>query len=137
MNYLGILVAFIALQALGFVWYHEGFLGTPWLEDVGLDPDNLGAPHPMVWVTMSVATVFKVALLEIMLRAMKIEKLTNALFWGFVLGLGLLALTLASHHGFAMRPVRQIYIEGSQEVIGYMLAAAILTLWPNRSSDVR
>ncbi len=133
-NPLAVLVAFIALQALGFFWYGESLFGTPWMRDAGFDPADLPAPHPMVWVTMAVGTLVKIVLLGVILEALRVETIGKAVLWGFVLGLGLLALTLASHHGFAMRPVRQILIEGSQEIVGYVIAAAILTAMPRRAS---
>lgn len=127
-----LILCFFLLQALGFAWYHEALFGAAWLADAGLDPATMGAPHPMVWVVMAASTLIKLVLLAVLLDALGAKVWGPGLVWGVVLGFGLLALTLASHHGFAMRPPRQSIIEGAQEIVGYALAGALLAGWPRR-----
>ena len=131
---LAVFVAFVALQILGFVWYHEAVFGTPWMIDVGIDPQNVPEPPASVWVIMAIGTLVKVVLIGVFLSALRIEGLGQALLWGFILGFGMLAMTLASHHGFALRPPRQSLIEGAQEIVGATVAAGIFALIPPRRS---
>lgn len=133
-NPLPILISFILLQLIGFVWYHEDLFGTAWLRDVGLDPYHAPALGVSIWVVMVLGTLLKVYLLALILNALGVRSWTSGLLWGIILGFGLLAMTLASHHGFAMRPARQTLIEGGQEILGYALAGAILAGWPKRDT---
>ena len=128
-QWLGVLVATAASFAIGAVWYSPLLFAGPWQRTLGLSDDDLRSGH--------VGRIFLVASVAMLVAAIGFSMLLGeaagwreGLHWGFVVGLLLVAPSLAVHNAFERRPFHFWAINAGYSAVTFIVYGLILGGWP-------
>lgn len=120
-NYLAVLVAGIAVQPLGFLWYGPLF-GKPWMALKGIDPSGSDAsPGPALAIGFLVALV-EFWMLSNVLDWVGAADIPHALCISALMWLGFVAPIVAMGNVFSDRASLKLWVIDA----GYQLAALLL-----------
>ncbi|MET1085995.1 MAG: DUF1761 domain-containing protein [Arthrobacter sp.] len=127
-NWLAVLLAFIATLAVGFVWYMPAVLGTRWMAAIGKTEDDLKniSGGAGIWVPMMAAAALTTVLLAVLIGKLGLD---NALAGGwFALAVGLVfrAGGHVIHNGFAGRPAAVTLIDSGHDLVAMTVAGAVI-----------
>lgn len=122
-------VAFAANFFIGAVWY--GVLANPWMEECGFTQEmikNEKWPTPTYLLAAIGAAIQSVVFAAIVAYA-KPANLGITMLIG--LGVGLLAaFATIKHHSFERRTWRLLFIDGGNDLAGFLAMALVFGLWP-------
>ena len=128
-NIIAVLVAAIALFMVGFVFY--GLLFTDlWISLWAFPPEKMAemeaaGPAPMAFgFLISLTTAF---FLSAALKKMGKTELMDAIKGAVFLWLGFTVPTMAYDIVYAAQPVMLLVIDGAHLLVGFVVAAAVLT----------
>lgn len=126
-NILAIIVAVVAHQALGFLWYGPLF-SKQWLAGMGKTADQLGNPGKAMAISTIATLVMALALASLLSMAPNRE-LGTALVVALIAGVGLVGASKTTSWAYegGSSTVNALFI--GYEVIGLVLMAAILSIW--------
>lgn len=130
-NYLAAIVAAIAWFALGAIWYMPAVMGRAWMRSAGIEMPEGYRPNPMIFVVTFVAYLITAVATAMLARATGSETLGEGIALGFVVAVGF-ALTMAAVSALYDRrpePTTWFLINGTFNLIGYLLVAVIVTVW--------
>ena len=130
-NYLAAIVAAIAWFALGAIWYMPAVMGRAWMRSAGIEMPEGYRPNPMVFVVTFVAYLITAVATGMLARATGSETLGEGIVLGFVIAIGF-AVTLSAVSSIYDRrpePTTWFLINGTFNLIGYLLVAVIVTVW--------
>ena len=88
LNLLAVLVAAISTMIVGFVWYSPILFATPWMREMGYDPDDKGRVQEMqksagpAYLGSFAASLVSAFVLAIFLHATRVETLPRGLLVG-------------------------------------------------------
>lgn len=129
LNVIGVVVATLAFYALGAVWYGAVFSDL-WVGLWGFTEAELAAAEASAGPSMAfgfLITLVTVVFLALALKALKVEGLASAIKWAVFLWAGFALTTLAYDIAYANQPLMLLVLDGAHLLIGFALAAAILT----------
>jgi hypothetical protein len=127
-NYLAVLVAAVAYSALGALWYSPPLFGRAWMEATGIRPQEGASATPLY--ILSFVAWFIVALgLAFLAREAGAETYGDGILLGLVTGVGFLLTTFAVTFAFESRPRIVYYINIGYNIVGFLVAAVIVTVW--------
>ena len=127
-NWLAVLLAFIASMAIGFVWYLPAVLGNRWMAAIGKTEEDLkdiggGAG---IWVPMMVAAALTAILLAVLISKLGLDNAVAGGWFALVLALVFRAGGHVIHNGFAGRPAAVTLIDSGHDLVAMTVAGAII-----------
>lgn len=127
LNWLGILVGFVALTLLGGLWFAALF-PRAYRRSLGRDADAKAPSTPLFLAGPPVTSLIVTLTSAILMAALKIDGYGDALLFGLVVGVGYLAantVTIAINPNFP-RPLLYAAISGGYHVVGSLIVSTVL-----------
>jgi hypothetical protein len=127
-NWLAVLLAFIASMAIGFVWYMPAVLGNRWMAAIGKteeDLKNIGGGAG-IWVPMMVAAALTAILLAVLISKLDLDNAVAGGWFALILALVFRAGGHVIHNGFAGRPAAVTLIDSGHDLVAMTVAGAII-----------
>jgi hypothetical protein len=127
-NWLAVLLAFIATMAIGFVWYLPAVLGTRWMEAIGKTEEDLKNTEggAGIWLPMMLAAALTAVLLAVLITGLALDTALSGAMFALVLAVVFRAGGHVIHNGFAGRPVAVTLIDSGHDVLAMTAAGAII-----------
>src|SRR6476620_984583 len=127
-NWLAVLLAFIASMAIGFVWYLPAVLGKRWMEAVGKTEDDLrnSAGGAGIWLPMMAAAALTAILLAVLISKLELDGALAGGSFAFVLAVVFRVGGHVIHNGFAGRPAAVTFIDSGHDVLAVTAAGVII-----------
>lgn len=127
-NWLAVLLAFIASMVIGFVWYLPAVLGNRWMAAIGKTEEDLKniSGGAGIWVPMMAAAALTAILLAVLISKLDLDNALAGGFFALVLALVFRAGGHAIHNGFAGRPVAVTLIDSGHDLLAMTVAGAII-----------
>ena len=127
-NWLAVLLAFVASMAIGFVWYMPAVLGNRWMAAIGKTEEDLKniSGGAGIWVPMMVAAALTAILLAVLISKLDLDNALAGGFFALVLGFVFRAGGHLIHNGFAGRPVAVTLIDSGHDLVAMTVAGAII-----------
>ncbi len=135
LNWLAILVAFLAFFAVGAIWFGPKTFYPVWVKAMGSDPQKSPNAHGMLVVFGLTALG---ALVQVIATALVINVVADAYGpvgplggagVGLLLGVGIAAASSLSHRLFGGQGLRVWIIEVSGDIVALTIAGVILGLF--------
>ncbi|MDZ7266362.1 MAG: DUF1761 domain-containing protein [candidate division KSB1 bacterium] len=126
-----VLVAALVYFVLGGLWYSPLMFARPWMALVGISEEQIrqkgGAGKAYaVAVLCSLIIAF---VLAILVNQQTPANLFTGAQTGLMTGVGLVAMTAFTTSTFEARPLKLFLIDAGYNVVGFILAGAILGAW--------
>ncbi|MFD5276663.1 DUF1761 domain-containing protein [Pseudarthrobacter sp. NPDC058362] len=127
-NWLAVLLAFVASLAVGFVWYMPAVLGNRWMAAIGKTEDDLKniSGGAGLWLPMMLASALTAILLAVLMGALGLDNAFGGAVFGLTMGLVFRAGGHVIHNGFAGRPAAVTLIDAGHDLVAMGLAGAII-----------
>ncbi len=127
-NWLAVLLAFIATMAIGFVWYMPAVLGNRWMAAIGKTEDDLKnmSGGAGIWVPMMVAAALTAILLAVLISKLGLDNALAGGWFALVLALVFRAGGHVIHNGFAGRPAAVTIIDSGHDLLVMAVSGAII-----------
>ncbi|UZX04043.1 DUF1761 domain-containing protein [Arthrobacter sp. CDRTa11] len=127
-NWLAVLLAFIASMAIGFVWYMPAVLGNRWMAAIGKTEEDLKniSGGAGIWVPMMVAAALTAILLAVLISKLGLDNALAGAWFALVLALVFRAGGHVIHNGFAGRPAAVTLIDSGHDLVAMTVAGAII-----------
>ncbi|MEJ1178088.1 DUF1761 domain-containing protein [Pseudarthrobacter sp. NPDC055928] len=127
-NWLAVLVAFIASMVIGFVWYLPAVLGNRWMAAIGKTEEDLKniSGGARIWIPMIVAAALTAILLAVLISKLDLDNAMAGGFFALVLALVFRAGGHVIHNGFAGRPAAVTLIDSGHDLLAMTVAGAII-----------
>ena len=127
-NWLAVLLAFVASMVIGFVWYLPAVLGNRWMAAIGKTEEDLKniSGGAGIWVPMMVAAALTAILLAVLISKLGLDNALAGGFFAFVLALVFRAGGHVIHNGFAGRPVAVTLIDSGHDLLAMTVAGTII-----------
>ncbi|WP_426996492.1 DUF1761 domain-containing protein [Pseudarthrobacter sp. N5] len=127
-NWLAVLLSFIATMAIGFVWYMPAVLGNRWMAAIGKTEEDLkkiggGAG---IWVPMMVAAALTAILLAVLITKLGLDNAIAGGWSALVLAVVFRAGGRVLHNGFAGRPAIVTLIDSGHDLVAMTVSGAII-----------
>lgn len=130
-NYFAVLVATVAWFVLGAIWYAPPVFGRPWMRSTGMQMAEGFQPNPLLFVGTFIA-YFITALATAMLAvATASDTVGEGIRLGIVTGIGFALMILAVGALYERKPEPGTWfaVNGAFNFLGYILVAAIVSVW--------
>lgn len=134
-NYLAVLVTAIVGMAIGTAWYSKGLFGSAWLKETKMtnkqisDAKKSGKVNK-IYLYMFLLTILSAYVLANLVDLFEATTFGSGLYLGFILWLGIIVPTLAGQFMFGGKSSRLYWITAGHHLVGLMIMAAILAVWP-------
>ncbi|MFJ6079148.1 DUF1761 domain-containing protein [Pseudarthrobacter sp. NPDC092419] len=127
-NWLAVLLAFVASLAVGFVWYMPAVLGNRWMAAIGKTEDDLKniSGGAGLWLPMMLASALTAILLAVLMGDLGLDSAFGGAVFGLTMGLVFRAGGHVIHNGFAGRPAAVTLIDAGHDLVAMGLAGAII-----------
>ncbi|MFP5366835.1 MAG: DUF1761 domain-containing protein [Actinomycetes bacterium] len=127
-NWLAVLLAFVASMAIGFVWYMPAVLGNRWMAAIGKTEDDLRdiSGGAGIWLPMMMAAALTAILLAVLIGRLGLDSALAGAVFAFVVGLVFRAGGHVIHNGFAGRPAAVTLIDSGHDLVAMTAAGAII-----------
>ena len=127
-NWLAVLLAFIASMAIGFVWYMPAVLGNRWMAAIGKTEEDLKniSGGAGIWVPMMVAAALTAILLAVLISKLGLDNAVAGGWFALVLALVFRAGGHVIHNGFAGRPAAVTLIDSGHDLVAMTVAGVII-----------
>lgn len=129
LNLVAVIVATLAFFAVGAVWYGALFSDL-WVGLWGFTDAQLANAEASAGPAMAMGfaiTLVTTAFLGLALKALKADGLASAVKWAVFLWAGFVVTTMAYDIAYAMQPMMLLVLDSAHTLIGFVVAAAILT----------
>ena len=128
-SWLAFVVALIATQVLGFLWYSNMLFARPWMKAVGKTEKQLRAEsNPNVYIYSVVGAAVMLLVLVNVLRWAGITETAPAIGVALLVWLGFVATSSAMNTAFENRGWPLWAIDNGYHLVNAILSAVILTL---------
>jgi ABC-type spermidine/putrescine transport system permease subunit II len=127
-NWLAVLLAFVASMVIGFVWYLPAVLGNRWMAAIGKTEEDLKniSGGAGIWVPMMVAAALTAILLAVLISKLDLDNALAGGFFALVLAVVFRAGGHVIHNGFAGRPAAVTLIDSGHDLLAMTVAGAII-----------
>lgn len=127
MNWPAIFVAVVINQALGFIWYSQLF-GHAWLESIGKSKADIH--HTPEQFVASIVGAFLMAIaLSCLVRGLNRTTAFAGAKTGFMLWLGFVLPTVASHYMFLGHSWTTVAVDAGYQLVSLKIMGAMLAVW--------
>src|SRR5262249_7965009 len=131
-NWLGVVLAFIAGMAVAFTWYQEGILGTHWQRLVSNPPERSRAARTLNLIQLLVANgVTAIGLAfgtGIVAAATRDGSRCVGRLGGFAAWLTSSATTLIQHNAFELKPAKLTAINTGYQLALFLAMSLVIGL---------
>ena len=128
-SWLAFVVALIATQVLGFLWYSNALFAKPWMKAVGKTEKQVRAEsNPNVYIYSVVGAAVMLLVLVNVLRWAGITETAPAIGVALLIWLGFVATSSAMNTAFENRGWPLWAIDNGYHLVNAILSAVILTL---------
>ncbi|MEA1941562.1 MAG: DUF1761 domain-containing protein [Pseudomonadota bacterium] len=130
LNIIAVIVATLAFYGLGAVWYGAIFSDL-WTGLWNFTDAQMTAAEAAAGPAMAlgfVNTLVTVVFLGLALKALNADKMSSAIKWAVFLWAGFAVTTMMYDIAYAMQPVMLLVLDGAHLLIGFVLAAVLLTV---------
>jgi hypothetical protein len=127
-NWLAVLLAFLASMAIGFAWYMPAVLGNRWMAAIGKTEDdlkNMGG-GASIWLPMVAASALTAILLAVLISKLGLDNALAGAWFALVVGLVFRAGGHLIHNGFAGRPAAVTLIDSGHDLVAMAVSGAII-----------
>lgn len=127
-NWLAVMLAFVASMVIGFVWYMPAVLGNRWMAAIGKTEEDLKniSGGARIWVPMMAAAALTAALLAVLIGKLGLDSALAGAWFALVVGLIFRAGGHVIHNGFAGRPAAVTLIDSGHDLVAMTVAGAII-----------
>ncbi|TLM86916.1 DUF1761 domain-containing protein [Pseudarthrobacter sp. NamE5] len=127
-NWLAVLLAFVASLAIGFVWYMPPVLGNRWMAAIGKTEEDLKniSGGAGLWLPMMAAAALTAILLAVLIGKLGLDSAVAGGSFALVLGLVFRAGGHVIHNGFAGRPPAVTLIDSGHDLVAMTVSGAII-----------
>lgn len=124
LNIIEVVAATFVGMVLGAIWYSDKAFGASWMESIGKTPETLGSPTvPMIGsIVASLLTAIAVCLL---VSAVGVSTLLEALGLGLILGLGIVFPALLSDNLFCGWGTKLLMIQAGYRIVSILLMSVV------------
>ncbi|WP_062517862.1 DUF1761 domain-containing protein [Demequina gelatinilytica] len=130
LNWLAVLIAFVASFALGWWWYSPAGFWKIWRDKAGVTDDLMeGASMGAAFGGTIVANVLGVIVLAMLMNGLGIDDWSGGLVLGLVIGLVFRGGAHAIHNGFAVRSPAVTLIDAAHDMVSLGVAGLVLGLF--------
>lgn len=128
-NWLAVLVAVIANQFIGAMWYGKAMFGAQWAELVGLKMEDIdkGEAGKAIMKSVLIAIVGAVFLAVLIYNTDSVNPLDGLLYGGMVAFFS--ALHSITNNLFEQRPSKLVWINVCYPLVGYSVMGLIIGAW--------
>lgn len=127
-NYLAALVAAVAYFAIGALWYSPMLFATPWLRATGREGEQ-PQPNILLFVGTAIAYFVQAVVLASIARGTGATELVDGVILGIFVGVGVVATMIWVNTSYEQRPPALFWINALNAAIGFVVMAAIVTVW--------
>ena len=128
-NFLAVIVCGIVAMVLGFVWYIPLF-GKQWSALTGVSSADMQAGSgPMGYVMQFVAALIFSYAVALFVKPLVITTLIGGAKLGLLIGLGIVAASMAGGYLFNKRKLNLYLIDAGYQVVLFVIIGAILGVW--------
>ena len=128
-NWLAVLAATVAHQALGALWYGVLFRNA-WLRTMGMTPEEVQAQGPGGEMALgAVASLLGSLALAVILTSTADPTLGDGVALGAVAGIGFVSAATFMNGAYEQKPPALSAMFGGYYTLGLMIAGAILGAW--------
>ena len=128
-NWLAVIVATVAHQGLGGLWYAVLFRDT-WLRAMGMTPEDVQREAPGGEIAIgTIASLVSVISLALLLTLVDDPALADGLAIGAVCGIGFVTAATFMNAAYEQKKPVLSGLFGAYYTLGLMLAGAILAVW--------
>ncbi|OAE02460.1 DUF1761 domain-containing protein [Arthrobacter sp. OY3WO11] len=127
-NWLAVLLAFVASMVIGFVWYMPAVLGNRWMAAIGKTEDDLKniSGGAGIWLPMMVAAALTAILLAVLIASLGLDNALAGGLFALVMGLVFRAGGHVIHNGFAGRPAAVTLIDSGHDLVAMAVSGSII-----------
>ena len=126
-NWLAVLVALIANQVLGFLWYGPLF-GKMWSEATGKTPEEMGTPGSSIAIAIVCGLVEAIAMALVLTLPSAVD-LGTGLALGLLIAIGFVATTGITGAVFEGKNRTVLGLGLGYQIAGLAIMGAILGAW--------
>ena len=127
-NYIAVLVVAIVSFVLGGLWYSPKVFGNIWLAGIGKRPDELGSSAVPLALNL-ITAVITAAVFAAIVRSLNLQTAAEGLTFGFIVGVGIIAASMASDFAFNRFPPSFFLVEAGYRVGLSLIMGLVLTIW--------
>ncbi|MBI3993509.1 MAG: DUF1761 domain-containing protein [Candidatus Lambdaproteobacteria bacterium] len=129
-NIWAILVAAVANNVIGALWYGKSFFGRTWMREVGLKESDMPTKFPVKpFAAAIVASLVLGVALAWANAAAGSASLLDGVVVGLIVGIGMGAAITAPHYAFAGRSLKLFLIDQGHSILVVVVMSAIIGLW--------
>ncbi|MFP5359944.1 MAG: DUF1761 domain-containing protein [Actinomycetes bacterium] len=129
-NWIAVLVAFLATFAIGFWWYSDAGFFKVWRRLGRISREDMeGASMGVAFGGTIVANALGVILLAVLMNGLGIDDWAGGLVLGALVGLIFRGGAHALHNGFAIRHPGITVIDAAHDTVGLAVAGLVLGLF--------
>ena len=132
LNWLAILIAAIAYFMLGALWYSKLLFANTWIKSTGINTDDPEAKKGVGGIMAFTLLLEFVACigLAILVHRLNLTLWMSGLKLGLTTGICFAATSIYISYLYQMKPKVLGFIDGGYHLVGHIIAAIILCLWP-------
>jgi hypothetical protein len=128
-NYWAVLVAAVANQIIGAVWY-GGLFMNPWMAAVGVTKDSVDKSRANKgYLIAFICSLIRAYMLAILAYGLGVNGWVPAIQFGLGIGLGIVFATMIPAYYFPNRPRSLLLIDGGHSLTAIVVASIIVSLW--------
>lgn len=129
-DWIAVLVAFLATFAIGFWWYSDAGFFKAWRRLGNITREDMGgASMGVAFGGTIAANVLGVILLAMLMNGLGIDDWSGGLLLGAIVGLIFRGGAHALHNGFAIRHPGITLIDAAHDTVGLAVAGLVLGLF--------
>lgn len=129
LNWLAILVASVVFFAAGAVWYQPRVMGARWMKAAGVDPSE-ASPNPWIFVGTLVAYFLMAMVLAMIAKGVGASSFGDGVVLGLFTGIVFVGAQAWVNAAYEGRSMSLVLVNGGIGVIGHVIMAVIVTVWP-------
>ncbi|MFQ5968386.1 MAG: DUF1761 domain-containing protein [Acidimicrobiia bacterium] len=129
-NWPAVLVAGIALVAIGFIWYLPAVFGKTWMTEVGLTEEKAAegrTPGVIIWTIL--AALATALVLAIVIGWSGATNALEGLLVGLLVGIGFFLTNKSVADMYEQRSTRLSLITSGGDIVSMAVAGLILGAW--------
>ncbi|MEU5155716.1 DUF1761 domain-containing protein [Glycomyces sp. NPDC021274] len=131
-NWLGVVLAFVAGMVVAFIWYQKGFIADAWAQLTGVTPERSRPARTrnmtQLLVANCVTAIGLAAGISLASEATGDDSVGLALLVGFAAWLTFSATTLLQHNAFELKPAKLTFINTGYQLALFLVMSLVIGL---------
>ena len=129
-NYLAVLVTGVVIFMLGGLWYSPVLFAKKWVALQGKSMEEMsGGANPAMYVQVFLCGLITAWVMAIVLGFLPVWDMMRGIKLAIICWLGFAAVTSYGTALFSLKPKALWLIDTSFNLVSFLLAAVILTMW--------